>query len=228
MARGRGTTQRREAGAEAPVGDAGAPDLQVPGGAARSARATRTRRAVLDAVVDLVTERASGVLTVAEVAARAGIGRQLVYQYFAGRDEMVAAAAADLLHRQLETQAHRLGTAGNAQDPRPAVEALARHMAEHRVFYRAVITGPGSFAARDAMRSEFVQLNRALIAARRPDPAWAQLVDDMALFVTAGSGAVIAAWLVDAPDPLDPEAFAARMLRLVAHVTGGTGSTGRG
>lgn len=203
-------------------------DLQVPGGAARADRATRTRRAVLDAVVALVTERASSVVTVAEVAARAGVGRQLVYQYFAGRDEMLAAAAADLLHVPVQAQAHRLGTAGRTQDPRPAVEALARHMAEHRVFYRAVITGPASFTARAAMRSEFVHLNRALIAARRPDPAWAQLVDDMALFVTAGSGAVIAAWLVDAPDPLDPDAFAARMLRLVAHVTGGAGGAARG
>jgi AcrR family transcriptional regulator len=57
-------------------------------------RVERTRKAVLDAFFDLVQELRYDDITVADIVARAGIGRSAFYAHFAGKDALLAASIA--------------------------------------------------------------------------------------------------------------------------------------
>ncbi|MEV5603971.1 TetR/AcrR family transcriptional regulator [Streptomyces sp. NPDC052299] len=56
-------------------------------------REERVTRAVLDAVVDLVTENGMGALTMDAVAARAGVSKPAMYRRWATKQDLVLAAA---------------------------------------------------------------------------------------------------------------------------------------
>lgn len=53
----------------------------------------------------------------------------------------------------------------------------------------------------------------------RPGDLAPELLDDLALFLTGGSAAVINTWVIEGSDPLDPEAFTDRLLRMLPVVT---------
>jgi hypothetical protein len=49
------------------------------------------------------------------------------------------------------------------------------------------------------------------------------LAADLTVFVTGGWAVLINAWLIEGEEPLDPEEFADRVLRLVQALTGPAG-----
>jgi hypothetical protein len=62
----------------------------------------------------------------------------------------------------------------------------------------------------------------ALVCCGRPTGhgLWApEVFDDLALFLTGGSAAIIDTWVIEGPDPLAPEAFTDRLLRMPPVVT---------
>lgn len=56
-----------------------------------------TRRALLDAAYELIDEAETAEISLAEVALSAGIGRTTLYDYFADRDDLIAALVEDEL-----------------------------------------------------------------------------------------------------------------------------------
>lgn len=56
-----------------------------------------TRRALLDAAYELIDEAGTAEISLAEVALFAGIGRTTLYDYFADRDDLIAALVEDEL-----------------------------------------------------------------------------------------------------------------------------------
>jgi hypothetical protein len=94
--------------------------------------------------------------------------------------------------------------------------ATARHFADHRSFYRAMLTGSCAFAFNSALTDLLVPLNRQL-AERTPgelldDP---HAAGDLATFVTGGGAAIFNAWVIDGEEPLDPDQFADRLMRVL-------------
>lgn len=73
------TTLRREAGREVPAGP----------------KARRTRRALLNAALELFSEQGYHDTSVGEIAERAGVSLGTVYQYFRNRADVVAALIVD-------------------------------------------------------------------------------------------------------------------------------------
>ncbi|WP_063001657.1 TetR family transcriptional regulator [Nocardia mikamii] len=61
----------------------------------------RTRAALLDAAVRLVSERGTTSVTVTELADAAGVSRQVVYLQFGDRDSALPAAAMDMAEREV-------------------------------------------------------------------------------------------------------------------------------
>jgi AcrR family transcriptional regulator len=177
----------------------------------RERRAVRSRAALFAAAVRLVSGRGSANIPVTDLAEAAGVSRQLVYLHFGDRDALLVAAATDLARREL-----LLGELTG----RAALLATARHFAAHRAFYRALLTGPCAFALTTALSDLLAPVNRhavrALFGARIPEGT----VDDLAVFLTGGAGALINAWLLGDEDPLDPEALTDRLVRL-RHSLGG-------
>jgi AcrR family transcriptional regulator len=166
------------------------------------------------AAVLLVTERGTTALPVAELTDAANVSRQLVYLQFGDRDALLVAAAADLVEREL------LPDVGDRTAPRRArVLAMARHFAQHRPFYRAMLTGSCAFPMTQALNRLFgslITMTGLREAYGNLDEATAQ---DLAALITGGTGAIVNDWVINADDPLDPEELADRLLRLSTALT---------
>ncbi len=116
-------------------------------------------------------------------------------------------AAADLVRRELVSRVE------DDTDTSRGTVALARHFAEHRSFYRAMLTGACAFDMTRTLNALFVTLNqnvlRELLGGMEETAA-----RDMALFLAGGVGAVVNDWLIEGAEPLDPEELAGRLLHL--------------
>ncbi|WP_086845851.1 TetR/AcrR family transcriptional regulator [Amycolatopsis kentuckyensis] len=183
---------------------------------AKDRRVRRSRAALMRAAVELVSERDSTAVPVSEIAEAADVSRQVLYQQFGDRDTLLLEAALDLVRRELLSE---LGGLASAADEHGSLLALGRHFARYRRFYRALLTGASAFALNKALTGLFLPFNRENLAralGRRLD---ADGLEDLATFLTGGAGAVVNTWVVDGPDPLDPEEFAGRLLRMHSVVT---------
>jgi AcrR family transcriptional regulator len=168
------------------------------------------------AAAALVAERGTTAVPISDIAEAADASRQLVYLQFGDRDALLREAALDLAGRELLP---RLQDAPDAANGRHRALAIARHFAEHRSFYRAMLTGSCAFALNKALHGMLVPLNRRFVEAtlgERLDPATA---DDLATFLTGGGAAIFNSWVVEGEDPLDPEQFTDRLMRMLHVLT---------
>lgn len=179
---------------------------------AQDRRVRRSRAALMKAAVALVTERATTAIPLSDIAEAADVSRRVVYQHFGDRDTLLLEAGLDLVRQELLP---RLKHDTQATE-RELTLAVARHFADHRVFYRSLLTGSCGFAVDRGLSGLFLPVNRQGIEQVAGDRLAPQLADDLATFLTGGAGAFITAWVVDGPDPLDPEAFTDRVLHVMS------------
>lgn len=85
----------------------------------------RKSEAILDAASEVMSERGLGA-TVEEIARRAGVSKQTVYNHFGGREEIVRALA----ERRSSAVAAPLDLPGAAEDPETALYGFARSLLE--------------------------------------------------------------------------------------------------
>ena len=95
----------------------------------------------------------------------------------------------------------------------PETLTTARHFARHRSFYRAMLTGPCGYRLNVALSEALGPFNRKLV--ERVPGIGPGVVDDLTAFVTGGWAAVFNTWVVDGPEPLDPDAFTDRLMALL-------------
>ncbi|MGW0846238.1 TetR/AcrR family transcriptional regulator [Streptomyces sp. NPDC002787] len=179
-------------------------------------RVRRSRSALTRAAIALVAERGTTAIPVSEIAEAADVSRQVLYQQFGDRDGLLLQAALDLARRELIE-----GLPNDAADmtDRAGVLAMARHFAEHRAFYRAMFTGSCAFDLNQALTELITPVNRDVVRRRYGAHLDPELVDDLATFLTGGASAVVNTWIVAGEEPLDPEEFTDRLMRMVPVVT---------
>ncbi len=150
----------------------------------------------MGAALSLVAARGTTNVAISEIAEAADVSRQLVYQQFGDRETLLLEAALDLARRELVPLV--TGIPG-PMDDRAAGLAAVRHFAQHRPFYRAMLTGPCAYRLTVALSSLLAPFNQPLVrgmSATEPSPG-----------------------LLDAPDPLDPEAFTDRLTGMLSAIT---------
>ncbi|MEV1064888.1 helix-turn-helix domain-containing protein [Streptomyces sp. NPDC050263] len=179
----------------------------------RDRRVRRSRSALLSAAVRLVGERGTTALSATELAEAADVSRRVLYLHFGDRDGVLIAAAVELVTRELLPQLPE-----DLEDA-PTTLAMARHFAEHRPFYRAMLTGSCAYAATRTVLG--LLRSYGIAGARRrfvdlDEQAAAEVAD----FLTGAGAMALTAWLVDGPDPLDPAEFAERLMRVESVITG--------
>lgn len=103
-------------------------------------RIERTRRAVVDATVDLVSRRGSHV-GMTEIAQAAGVSRKAVYENFGSRDQVLLQTTVNLLRAELSLKSATLSGEGDVLER--LAHTVADHMIEYRDYYTAVLSGPG-------------------------------------------------------------------------------------
>ena len=181
----------------------------------RDRRSRRSHTALLNAAVALVTERGTTSISVLELAESADVSRQLVYQKFADKDALLLEAALDLARKELVPQL--LGGPETVAAPgrRSQVLALATHFAKYRSFYRAMLTGSCAYAFKVAifeLLTPISWLRNSEKFGKQLDPC---LVKDLSTYMTGGANAMINEWVIDGGDPLDPEHFTDRLMRIL-------------
>jgi AcrR family transcriptional regulator len=169
------------------------------------------------AAVTLVAGRGTTAVTVSDIAEAADVSRQLVYLQFRDRESLLLAAALDLAERELVPRITQSPDGG-----RMRVLATTRHFAEHRSFYRAMLTGPCAFQLTKALNGLFSPFSEQLVHLMSDQRLPPELVEDLTGFVVGGWAAVFNTWVVEDPGPLDAEAFADRLMRMLSVITGAT------
>jgi AcrR family transcriptional regulator len=178
-------------------------------------RVRRSRTALTRAAIALVSERGTAAVPISEIADAADVSRQVVYQQFGDRDTLLLVAATELAQGELLPQ---LVDAPHPMAERSRTLAMAQHFADHRAFYRAMLTGSCAFALNRTLTELLIPLNHDFIkrlSAEQLDPG---TVDDLASFLTGGAAALFNAWVVEGTDPLDPEAFTDRLMRMASAI----------
>jgi AcrR family transcriptional regulator len=158
------------------------------------------------AAVRLVSERGTTAVAVTDLTEAADVSRKLLYLHFGDRDGLLVAAALDLVERELLEQAA-------PEDLRSRILALAQHFAEHRPFYRAMLTGSCAYAMSRALNGLYGSLNTTTVRDVFGELDQATR-DDLAVFFASGANGLLNDWLIDAAEPLDPNHLADRLLRL--------------
>lgn len=174
------------------------------GEAREDARRRRTRKALQQAFIALFFERGFDEIGVADVAARAGVGRSTLYEHYRGKDELL-----------LDTVRHpfdRLAVVVEA-DPAPAdVAAALRHFWDNRANARAL--------RRESSRRALARVYARLVAARlaQQADAGAATARAAALIAEAQLG-VLLGWLAGDVDAT-PEQLAGALVRMARSLSG--------
>jgi AcrR family transcriptional regulator len=112
----------------------------------------RLRATIIDAAVELVRDRGRGDVTMSAVAARAGIGRATLYNYFSDLDHILAAFVVDEFEHHHATLDADLAT---RSDPLDRLQIVVRtsvaYLASHRHQAGSSIVGLDDFSP-DAQR----------------------------------------------------------------------------
>lgn len=172
-------------------------------------RVRRSRSALIRAAIAVVTERGTAAVSVTDIAEAADVSRPVLYQQFGDRDSLLLEAAFDLVRRELLSQQFL----GRGRD---GTLAAVRHFAAHRVFYRALLTSPSAFALNKGLTELLMPVNRQVVRELYGPRLDAHTVDDLATYLTGGAAAFINSWLIEGEDPLDPERFTDRLMRVTS------------
>lgn len=123
------------------------------------------RRQILDAAAALALEHGLDDVSIAQVAARAGIAKGSIYLHFASRHELVDALRADLWHEMLDEPRRLLGLAERSWADR--MDRIVAHLVgfsvEHEDLYHAIFHATASHS--DEPWTEARQLIRTLLDA---------------------------------------------------------------
>jgi AcrR family transcriptional regulator len=179
------------------------------------ARIVRTRTALLDAGAALVDERDPDEISMTDIAARAGVSRQVIYDHFADRDHVLAEAAIGRV-RQVIAQAEDGPTQLPADgSPPQTLTALMTHLLDNRAFYQRLLSGRTGAVVREELNShnrfQFERMMDLPGPTRRMSP---QERADLVTFLAGGSTALIVSWLTQDTEASTPDAMAAKLWRL--------------
>lgn len=181
-------------------------------------RVNRSRRALKEALTDLILEKGYERVTVADVIERADVGRSTFYAHFVDKDDLLMAILADLDVPAPDASAWR--------DEDPAFGwtlELFRHFGSGKRLFKAVASGQSSSIARaeTIRRLEVLagaELSR-LRAPRKLDPFRLQM---MVRFLVGTFIGFMDWWMREENDHLPPEvvdhAFRSLVLPGVANV----------
>jgi AcrR family transcriptional regulator len=140
----------------------------VRGGVRADRRVARTRRALKEALTDLILERGYESVTVQDVIDRADVGRSTFYAHFLDKDDLLMAILADL-----EMPAPDSSSWTPDEPAFGWTLELFRHFGSGKRLFKAVASSQSGALARRETTSRFEDLVRAelsrLKAARRLD-----------------------------------------------------------
>jgi AcrR family transcriptional regulator len=179
--------------------------MDEPASIQTDARAVRTRRALLDALLRLIETRPFEQVTIREIAGEARIGYATFFRHYPSKeallDDLASAEIAGLLGRTLPILF--------SDDSRRACVALFEHVAAHRPLWSALLTG----GAAAALKQEFTDQAKRVVEDR--GASGGSIPDDLRAVVAVGATVEIIAWWLRQGAPYDVQRMAEILDRLV-------------
>lgn len=153
---------------------------------ARETRATRTRPALLGALLALLEDKPFEQVTVREITAKAGVGYATFFRRYPDKEALLHDLAAREINQLLTMTLPLIHTV----DTRASTQALCAYLWEHRKLWSALLTG----GAAATLKDEFIRQAQQK-AAEGPDPrSW--LPGDLnVVFAVAATVEILAWWL---------------------------------
>jgi AcrR family transcriptional regulator len=161
------------------------------------ARVLRSRRALGEALVDLLHAKPLDDITVREIAAASGVGYTTFFRHYPNKDALlddVAAAEIDRLTR-LTAPIY------DAEDSAAACLTLCRYIEAHRALWSALLTG----GAAGVVREELLRQGRKAATAR---PRRGRLPADLGVALAVAVIIELVAWWLRQPEPWSAEQVA--------------------
>ncbi len=164
-------------------------------------RVARTRTSLQNALLDLARERPLDAITVADIAAEAGVNRSSFYQHYADKNQLLA----DALESAVDDVSSRIIRSADPRDisqPPAELTTYLQHIADNADLYRLVLGEHGSLAVAAQLRARVERIVGDAVREGAPSVFDGLPVDVVAASVTGSALGVITAWL--ARDPLPP------------------------
>jgi len=151
-------------------------------------RIQRTRDALRDALIALMTERGWDEINIRDLCTRANVGRSTFYHHFQNKEELLVGSFDDL-RAWLNA---RTGPKGTGKNPLPFVRGLIEHAHEQRILFRTVIGRRSGHVVQKRFREMVIRLVKDSGAV--PGSGWKR---EAAISYVAGALVEMLAWWID-------------------------------
>ena len=163
-------------------------------------RVRRTRRALHDALLTLMTVKSYDAITVQDIIDRADVGRSTFYSHFTDKRDLLDSGFEDL--NQLLAQPADRGGEGMLRFSLP----LFQHAHAHRRLARALVARRGASPIQDRFHQVLTSTIRAELDELVAHYQGALRADDLTVdYISGALHAVITSWLNTAPHKTPPE-----------------------
>jgi AcrR family transcriptional regulator len=149
-------------------------------------RTMRTRKALGDALIELMLEKRFEHITVQDILDRANVGRSTFYAHFPDKESLLLSEIEHLLYQLNE---HAAAGGQGPGGPLPSL-GLFRHVQEQRKLMRAFVSGPGA----ELLTQGFQRRVRQLI--ERNLQEWADGDTEPAVPLSVIANFVASTWLM--------------------------------
>ncbi len=167
-------------------------------------RNTRSRSALCDALLELLTENTFEDITVKEITAQAGVGYATFFRHYPDKEALLHHLAADEIKRLLAMSMPLFYSV----DSLASNQALCAYVWEHRRLWAALLAG----GAAATLREEYLRLALSLSDDVPHPTSW--LPDDLAVTFSVTALLEILAWWLKQPEPLPVKRIAEILDRL--------------
>ena len=161
-------------------------------------RATRTRKALCQALLTLLEEKAFENITIREVTARAEVGYATFFRRYPDKETLLHDSAA----QEIENLLHMTLPMLDLKDRKASNIATCNYVWEHRALWKALLAGGAAATLKEEYLSQALQLAESKSA---PD-AW--LPGDLAVTFSVTALLEILAWWLKQSEPFPPEQIA--------------------
>lgn len=171
----------------------------------RDKRIIRSRRALREALLQLLAEKPLEQISTLEIISLAKVGKATFYRHFSTKDQLLTDVAVDEIRDLLSFAAPLVAQVGNLESAR----ALCSFIDDRRPLWAALLNGGAAYQ----IRAEYIRQSCELIPSRLREVGQVA-IEASTIYSSAGTIELLAWWLRSAPH-LSARDVAAMLSKLV-------------
>lgn len=165
-------------------------------------RTLKTRHALYNALLRLLTERAWEEVDVQSLCDLANVGRSTFYGHFPNREQLLQECFADICQEFSATGLNREATCGRVAEIGSFVAPLLEHIGDQRPVFQKLLGRRSNAYVRQQFQLTLTQLFRVELDRRMARPIWRA---DLLAHSMAGATLAAIQWWIHGNQPRKPE-----------------------